>query len=372
MILSVVDFGNNLRLYRIWREGYMKREDHDLAFMLRYENIASIDDGCVRILDRRVYPNTIRFEVCHSVLDVRNAIKNMVTQSAGPYTAVGMGMALAARECRTMNEEETLIHLKEASHLLSTARPTTEKRYSSITESCIPVALKAKKEGKSPEKAVKNHVYHLNDLRYKKIKRISEYLCKEIPDNGAVMTQCFGETIVGMMARTLKEEGKSVRFFCPETRPYFQGARLTATVLSEMGFHTTVITDNMPAFVMKNESIDVFTCAADAITMDGYVVNKVGTLGIAICAKHFGVKTYITGDPDKFHKSIDEVKIEMRDPKFSLEAMGVKTAKDGVKGYYPAFDITPPSLITGIVTDMGIYNPFNLESYFLDGGEGEY
>ena len=222
------------------------------------------------------------------------------------------------------------------------------------------------------EDAVRDHVYSLNDKRYEKICRISKYLYHEIPNNGSVMTQCFGETIIGMMARTLKEEEKNVRFFCPETRPYFQGARLTATVLSEMGFDTTVITDNMPSFVMRKESIDVFTSAADAITMDGYVVNKVGTLGIAICAKYFGVKTYVTGDPDKFHKTIDDVKIEMRDPKFSLEAMGIRTAVDGVKGYYPAFDITPPSLIDGIVTDIGIYNPLNLNSYFLDGGEGEY
>ena len=350
----------------------MKREDYDLAFMLRYENIASYEEGIVKILDRRVYPTTIRFEVCESIMDVRNAIKNMVTQSAGPYTAVGMGMALAARDSLNMNEEDTLRYLKEASHLLATSRPTTEKRYSSITESCIPVALRAKEEGRRPDEAVRDHVYSLNDKRYSKICRISKYLSGEIPDGGSVMTQCFGETIVGMMARTLREEGKKVRFFCPETRPYFQGARLTATVLSQMGFDTTVITDNMPAFVMEKEHIDVFTAAADAITMDGYVVNKVGTLGISIAAEYFGVKTYITGAPDRFHNKIDEVEIEMRDPKYTLEAMGVKTAIDGVKGYYPAFDITPPSLISGIVTDIGIYNPLDLESYFSDGGEGEY
>ena len=350
----------------------MKREDYDLAFMLRYENIASYEEGIVKILDRRVYPTTIRFEVCESIMDVRNAIKNMVTQSAGPYTAVGMGMALAARDSLNMNEEDTLRYLKEASHLLATSRPTTEKRYSSITESCIPVALRAKEEGRRPDEAVRDHVYSLNDKRYSKICRISKYLSGEIPDGGSVMTQCFGETIVGMMARTLREEGKKVRFFCPETRPYFQGARLTATVLSQMGFDTTVITDNMPAFVMEKEHIDVFTAAADAITMDGYVVNKVGTLGLSIAAEYFGVKTCITGAPDRFHKKIDEVEIEMRDPKYTLEAMGVKTVIDGVKGYYPAFDITPPSLISGIVTDIGIYNPLDLESYFSDGGEGEY
>ena len=152
----------------------MKREDYDLAFMLRYENIASYEEGIVKILDRRVYPTTIRFEVCEGIMDVRNAIKNMVTQSAGPYTAVGMGMALAARDSLNMNEEDTLRYLKEASHLLATSRPTTEKRYSSITESCIPVALRAKEEGRRPDEAVRDHVYSLNDKRYSKICRISK------------------------------------------------------------------------------------------------------------------------------------------------------------------------------------------------------
>lgn len=350
----------------------MEREDYGLAFMLRYENIAWYDNGKVNILDRRIYPREIHFVECTTHYEVRDAIKNMVTQSAGPYTAVGMGMALASFESRNLKKEERIDYLKKASSTISSARPTTQKRMAAITESCIPVAIKAMESGDNPEIAIRDHVIELNNQRYKKIGIMAQYLSKKIKDGDKVMTQCFGETIVGMLARELKKQGKTIYFFTPETRPYFQGSRLTATVLSEMGFDTTVITDNMPAFVMQKEGIDLFTAASDAITMDGYVINKVGTLQIAICAKHFGVPVYITGAPDFFHKSYKDVKIEMRDPNESLYAMGIRTAKEGVKGYYPAFDLTPPELISGIVTDKGILSPYSLSTYFEMGGEGEY
>ena len=110
-----------------------------------------------------------------------------------------------------------------------------------------------------------------------------------------------------MMLKEAKLAGKQFRLFCPETRPYFQGARLTATVCRDMGFDVTVITDNMPAFVMEREHVDVFTCAADAICLDGYVVNKVGTLQIAICANHLGIPTFVTGAPDIGHETKDTV-----------------------------------------------------------------
>lgn len=193
-----------------------------------------------------------------------------------------------------------------------------------------------------------------------------------IPAGGTVMTQCFGETIVGKMLAVATARGKSFRLFCPETRPYFQGARLTATVAHEMGFDVTVITDNMPAYVMQREHVDVFTSAADAICLDGHVVNKVGTFQIAIAAKYMGIPYFVTGAPDHGHPTVDTVHIELRDPDFVLQAMGVKTACDGVKGYYPAFDITPPALVSGVVTDSGIYAPYDLSRYFKSGNPGEY
>ena len=174
-----------------------------------------------------------------------------------------------------------------------------------------------------------------------------------------------------MMLKECRERNKSIRLFCPETRPYFQGARLTATVCHDMGFDVTVITDNMPATVMQNEGVNVFTSAADAICLDGHVVNKVGTFQIAIVAKYMGIPYFVTGAPDPGHPTVDTVTIEMRDPEFVLQAMGTRTAAQGVKGYYPSFDITPPHLVSGVVTDNGIYSPYDLPRYFKD-GDGEF
>ena len=347
----------------------MERADKDLAFMLRYENVAWYENGNVRVLDRRVYPGEIRFVECRSVKEVSDAIRDMVTQSTGPYTLAPMGMALAAWEVRGKGQRETEEHLKKASLMISSSRPTTAKRMAMLTESCIPVALKALEEGRRADEAIRDHVIEMNNSRYNRVRDAAKLLVEKFPKNGTVMTQCYAETILGMMLLECRERGNNIRLFCPETRPYFQGARFTSTVCTEMGFDTTLITDNMPAFVMAKEGVDVFTCAADAISVDGYVFNKVGTSQIAICANYFGVPVYVSGAPDIGQPTWDTVTIEMRDPEFSLQAMGVRTAKkdSGVKGYYPAFDMTPPSLITGIVTNKGIFKPNELFHYFDDG-----
>ena len=350
----------------------MERQDRDLAFMLQYENIAWYESGSVRILDRRVYPRQVSFVVCHRHEEVAQAITDMVTQSAGPFTAAAMGMALAAWECREKTEKEQLVYLEDAARTISNARPTTRARMQLVTGGCLAEAKAALKEGRDVPEAIVAHTVAANDLRYAKIGKIAEYLVDLFPDDGTILTQCFAETIVGQMLKTARLRGKRIKLVCAETRPYFQGARLTATVARDMGVDVTVITDNMPAWYMKSEKIDAFTCAADVICCDGHVVNKIGTMQIALCAREFGVPVYVTGAPDRAHETIDSVKIEMRDPAFVLQAMGVKTAADGVKGWYPAFDVTPPKLIDGIVTDLGVYSPFDLKRYFDAGTMGEY
>ena len=350
----------------------MERQDRGLAFMLQYENIAWYENGAVRILDRRVYPRRVEFVTCRRHEEVAQAVTDMVTQSAGPYTAAAMGMALAAHECRDLPEVQQLAYLEKAAETISNARPTTAARMRLVTEGSFAAAKAALASGQDTSAAIVEYAVAANDVRYAKVGRMAEYLVDMIPEGGTVMTQCFGETIVGKMLAAATARGKSFRLFCPETRPYFQGARLTATVAHEMGFDVTVITDNMPAYVMQRQHVDVFTSAADAICLDGHVVNKVGTFQIAIAAKYMGIPYFVTGAPDHGHPTVDTVRIELRDPDFVLQAMGVKTACDGVKGYYPAFDITPPALVSGVVTDSGIYAPYDLKRYFKSGNPGEY
>ncbi len=115
---------------------------------------------------------------------------------------------------------------------------------------------------------------------------------------------------------------------------------------------------------MKTKQVDLFTSAADVITMDGHVVNKVGTFQLALLADYYKIPYYVTGSPNSAHPTADTVVIEERDPELALKALEVKVTKDGVKGYYPAFDITPPELVTGVVTQKGIFAPGNLRQFY--------
>lgn len=342
----------------------MIRADKDLAFMLQFENVAWYENGKVRILDRRIYPVEIKYVECKTHKEVAQAITDMVTQSGGPYTAAAMGMALAAYEAERQSDKKFMDYMKDAAYTLSHARPTTVEKMVVVVNHGLEVAEKALKEGLKVDQAIFKAVLESTNNRYLKVAEIAKHLVRKFPDKGTVMTQCFAETIIGLMLKECRNQNKEIKLICPETRPYFQGARLTASVICDMGFDVTVITDNMPGYTIKHKNVDVFTSAADVITVDGHIVNKVGTFQIALAANYWGVPYYVTGTPNPKHPSIDSVKIEERDPEFVLNAMGRRTAMQGVKGYYPAFDITPPNLCDGVVTDKGIFPAYDLDSYF--------
>ncbi|MGI5987081.1 MAG: S-methyl-5-thioribose-1-phosphate isomerase [Dysosmobacter sp.] len=342
----------------------MVRMDNDMPFLLQYENVAWYDNGKVRILDRRVYPTEVRFVDCFTYQEVVKAIADMVTQSAGPYTAVGMGMALAAWQVRDKSESEQNAFLQQAAYDLAHARPTTANRYGQITYRCAELAAKALAEGKDPiETIVESTVESLN-RRYSTMQIVGDHLASLIPQGGTILTQCFGETIIGTVMRAARKQNKDFRVFCAETRPYLQGARLTSSCFAQMGFDTTVITDNMVAYSMEREHIDVFTSAADSIARDGHIANKIGTFQIAILAKYFGIPYYVTGVPDKDKHTKDDIVIEMRDPSQVLSYRDIPNTVEGVKAIYPSFDVVPPHLISGVVTDKGVYVPYTLDHYF--------
>lgn len=342
----------------------MERYDQDLAFMLQYENVAWYENGKVWILDRRVYPTEIKFVECTRYKEVAQAITDMVTQSAGPYTAAGMGMALAAYEVKDKTESEQMEYLTQASYDISHARPTTANRMKIVTEGCLKAAEESLEKGSDPIEAIFNRTIDSLNRRYKTMGKVGEYLAGLFPKNGTILTQCFGETIIGMMLRAARKNNNEIKIYCAETRPYLQGARLTSSCCSQMGFDTTVITDNMIAYAMQNKKIDLFTSAADTIARDGHIANKIGTYQIAILAKNFGIPYFVTGIPDQDKMYGKDIIIEERDPEQVLCYRGIRNTLPEVKAIYPSFDITPPHLISGIVTDKGVYSPYVLNDYF--------
>ena len=349
----------------------MERMDQGMPFLLQYENVAWYEDGKIRILDRRVYPREVRFEVCETYQEVVQAIADMVTQSAGPYTAVGMGMALAAHQVRDKGRAEQAAFLRQAAHDLAHARPTTANRYGKITFRCASVAEEALEGGQAPAAAVIADTLESLGRRYRTMQLVGDHLEALIPEGGTILTQCYGETIIGTLIRAARRTGKTFRVFCAETRPFLQGARLTASCFAQAGFDTTVLTDNMTAYAMEREGIDVFTSAADTIARDGHIANKTGTFQIAILAKYFGVPYYVTGIPDADKRSVQDIVIEQRDPGPVLTSWGIPNTVPEVKGVYPSFDVTPPHLISGVVTDKGVYVPYLLDRYF-DGDVREF
>ncbi|MDC7236788.1 MAG: S-methyl-5-thioribose-1-phosphate isomerase [Sphaerochaetaceae bacterium] len=347
----------------------MERADNGLAFMLKYENIAWYENGTVRILDRRIYPIRTEYVVCKSVEKVAKAIKDMVTQSAGPYLAAAMGMVLAAYEIKDRKDNSIVDHMEKSAFILSHARPTTVEQMKRIVDGAVNIARKQVEQRVYGDQLIDSlfkYAFDYVNNNYKKYTLVGRNLANLIPKNGTILTQCFGDTIVGTTLRECTKLGNTVKVICAETRPYFQGSRLTASVACDMGFDVTVISDNMPGYVLKNKHVDIFTSASDVITIDGHIINKIGTFQIALAANYYGIPYYVTGTPDPNHQDLSRIKIEERDPELVLKALDVKVTMPGVKGYYPAFDITPPNLCIGVVTDLGVYETTNLKKYLAD------
>ena len=342
----------------------MARADEGLPFLLRYENVADYKDGEVWILDRRAYP--LREEVvrCTDYLEVAKAIADMVTQSGGPWLAAALGMVSAARGVRNLTSEEARKKLEHAADVLSLARPTTSANMRSHILRILKIAEDAIDRGEDTEAATYAWVQKNLENRYRNSRQMATYAVDLLPDDITILTQCYAETLIGFILLVSQERGKRVSLICPETRPYLQGARLTASVAYDMGISVTVITDNMPAYILSKGLAQVFISAADVITLDGYVVNKIGTFQIALAAHFHGVPYYALGTPSAGCPTLSSIEIEERNPEETVHALGIRTAKIGVKGYYPAFDITPPELVSAVITPTGVFTPADLKRYY--------
>ncbi len=342
----------------------MSRMDNGLAFMVQYENVAWYEDGVVKILDRRIYPKELSYVVCRDYHEVAQAIADMVTQSGGPWMAALQAMVMTAYQVQDCPIEEARLKLQDAAYTVTHARPTTSERMVSYIQEALDFAVAMLETGQDVGPETEAYALKITEARYQVSRSIAEYAVDMLPDEVTILTQCFAETLISYVLLVCKERGKNVSLICPETRPYLQGARLTASVAYDMGIPVKVITDNMPGYMLSQGIPDVFICAADVITLDGHVINKVGTYQIALAAYDNNIPFFVVGTPAADNPTVDTVNIELRDPQEVVHAMGVRTAMEGVEGYYPAFDITPPKLVSGVVTQKGVLSPFDLARHF--------
>lgn len=336
----------------------------ELPFIFRRENVVRYDQGEVLILDRRIYPFEINFVRCKTYEDTAKAIEDMVTQSGGPGMAAGYGMVQAAHQAGRKSAAEIEAELERAANRLINTRPTNN-HIRLVVQQALIAAKNALAKGDLVEQALLGFMDKGFEERHQQGLAIGAYGASLIRDGDTLLNHCWAEGSIVYTVYTALNQGKKIRAFCSETRPYLQGARLTADAIADMGVPTTVVTDNMPGYLMYKGMISMFFAGADRVTMDGHVINKIGTLQVAICAHTFGVPFYaFTFGPDPLAPTPKEVIIEERNPEEVLHCLGMRTATPKAQGYYPAFDVTPPAYVSALVTDRGIFSPYSAADYY--------
>ncbi|MFJ8963071.1 s-methyl-5-thioribose-1-phosphate isomerase [Lentzea sp. NPDC102401] len=321
-----------------------------------------LTENGVLILDRRQFPFERNWVLCRTAEEVARAIEDMVTQSSGPYFAVLFALVLKARTLEGLPFENARAQLAETARMLENTRRTNNalRKATKIVLEHVDAAQDIAHAVTGAEEG---------DRRYRaKSQALGEHTANLLPADATVMTHCWADLYLTETVKAAQAQGKRLKFFCTETRPYLQGARLTAETLIEMGVDTTLITDGMGAAVLQSGQVDALVTAADRVTMDGHVVNKVGTLGLAVAAHAFGVPFHAQVQaPDLQAPTTEHVEIEYRDGSEVLQVLGRPSATPRVKGHYPAFDVTPPRFVTTVVTDRGVFDAGALDEYY----EGE-
>ncbi|MDI2027906.1 methylthioribose-1-phosphate isomerase [Saccharopolyspora sp. TS4A08] len=318
------------------------------------------DDDGVHILDRRVFPFERRWVHARTVEEVARAIEEMVTQSSGPYFAVLWGLALAARDARGCAPEVARERVSAAASRLIATRPTNDQPRKAAAFVLDAVA------GREDVAAAAVEGARAGDADYReRCRRMGRAGAQLLGEGARVLTHCWGDLYLLGLVEALLERGGCPEFVCTETRPYLQGARLTAESLAEMGVPVTLVTDGMPASLMREGRVDALVTASDRVSMDGSVINKVGTLGLAVAARAFDVPFHaLCHGPDPETATGAQVPIEFRDGDEVLHTLGRRSASDKVTGLYPAFDVTDPHLVSTVVTDKGAFTPERLHTYW--------
>lgn len=330
-----------------------------------------LEQDAVAILDRREFPHRVRWVIAHRAVEVADAIREMVTQSSGPTYAACAALALAARQNAPAAPATVRAALESAGEKLIGARPTNNSVRDAVTAvlDCV-AALPSDTDTAQISAVVQQAAAAQSDGYRQRSRALAEHAVNLLSDGSRVLTHCWMDTYLIELVRAADRAGKRFAYVATETRPYLQGARLTAHTLAEMGQDVTLITDGMAAAVLSPHStlgrIDALVTAADRVSMDGHVFNKVGTLGAAVAANAFGVPYYaLVQAPDPQAATTADVVVEERDGAEVLSTQGVRTASRLVaRGHYPAFDVTPPRFTTLIVTDRGPFEPAAVAGYF--------
>ncbi len=322
----------------------------------------------LRVLDQLKLPFDIEWIECHSYKDVYSVIRNMNTRGAPAIgVAAAYGMALAAAEAVSAPDPRQFV--LDAGAFLKSARPTAVNLAWAV-DHCI--ADVAPILGKDPQAVAAELVVCAGKLAQDDENRnlaLSKYGASLFEDGDSILTICNTGALAtyryGTAFGSINEahrQGKKIQVVALETRPYLQGARLTALELATAGIEFHLITDGMAGFVMAHHMVNKVIVGADRIASNGDFANKIGTYQLAVLANYHGLPFYTAAPMSSFDFSIAsgaDIPVEQRDENEVLYFAGRRIAADGAHAFNPSFDVTPNELLTGIVTERGIFrHPF--------------
>ncbi len=319
------------------------------------------DNGVIVTVDQTLLPRRLTYIRLKNPREVVKALKTMKIRGA-PVIGAAAALALAqvVYRLRDKPREQILKALYRAAKMIRAARPTAVNLFNAVD-----YVLKEAETYQGED-----YAQHLIDwcLEYVEAdarmnRMLSIHGAKLIAPRDRILTHCnAGElatveygTALGVI-REAHIQGKNISVIATETRPLLQGARLTAFELKHMGVPFKLITDNMVGYVMYKGLVDKVIVGADRILASGHVINKIGTYTIAVLAQRHGIPFYVAAPTTTFdlETPLEKVIIEERSPREVLEVQGVRIAPRGVEVLNPAFDITPPELVSAIITEKGI------------------
>lgn len=298
----------------------------------------------MHVLDETLIPKRMQYIKVKNTKEAVCVIKNMKTRAFGQFLVVLNIFLLEMANYRNLKDSDMLAKIKATAQALNNSRPTFP--FAEVTTIIVGWAQWAVNNKADLRSVVsKNIDGYLKGVRFQRLDRV-ERIAKLIKNGDCVLTHCNVSGELAMAAAICKEQGKDVHFFATETRPYFQGAKLTAWELKRMGAKVTVIADNAAGTVMADGIVNKVIVGSDRSCANGDFANKIGTYQLAVLADVFKIPFYVLTQPSNKVKKGDDMPIELRDAKELLFFDGKKTYEGKVDGFYPGFDIIPHKYVT--------------------------
>jgi methylthioribose-1-phosphate isomerase len=333
------------------------------------------EDDVVVMIDQRKLPAQEVYVRCRSAADVAKAIKTMVIRGAPAIgVAAAMGIAIGMRRSTATGTQKFAAEFHKICEQMAATRPTAVNLFWAIErmKRCFAAAAQAGESVDQIKDRLDREANAIHDEDVANCRALGAFGAEVVPEDARILTHCnagalatagYG-TALGVI-RGAVEKGKRVAVFADETRPFLQGARLTAWELVRDGIQTTVITDNMAGALMRQLPIDLVVVGADRIAANGDTANKIGTYAVAVLAREHNVPFYVAAPLSTIDLACpngDHIPIEERKAREVTHVGSSQLAPDGASVWNPAFDVTPHRFIAGIITERGIFRPPYIES----------